>query len=216
MGVFTPTLKVNCDFTLTFCNFVILSLFYKNKSIRLPLLLTLLEGCEINILKEKGKPFIIGWKNKHYHLSIESHPLILPLVTLLSLSILQKAAAVGGLARAAHLRQRGRAARQGLERAAQAGARARGRLEAQVGAWMRGRPSCGQGRAGTLASALLFAKYVVLTASLVDSLSQHLQCAIVIPFELTPNQIHHPSPELRSRGFLHPQATIMRSRAAHR
>jgi len=43
-------------------------------------------------------------------------------VTLLSLSILQKAAAVGGaawaavrgLARAAHLRQRGRAARQGL------------------------------------------------------------------------------------------------------
>jgi len=86
MGVFTPTLKVNCDFTLTFCNFVILSLFYKNKSIRLPLLLTLLEGCEINILKEKGKPFIIGWKNKHYHLSIESHPLILPLVTLLSLS----------------------------------------------------------------------------------------------------------------------------------
>ena len=86
MGVFTPTLKVNCDFTLTFCNFVILSLFYKNKSIRLPLRLTLLEGCEINILKEKGKPFIIGWKNKHYHLSIESHPLILPLVTLLSLS----------------------------------------------------------------------------------------------------------------------------------
>ena len=104
----------------------------------------------------------------------------------------------------------------GLERAAQAGARARGRLEAQVGVWMGGRPSCGQGQAGTLACALLFAKYTVLTASLVDSLSQHLQCAIVIPFELTPNQIHHPSPELRSRGFLHPQATIMRSRAAHR
>jgi hypothetical protein len=78
IGVFTSTLKANCDFSPTFRNFVILPLFYENESLLCPLLLTVLVGSQINKFKKKEKSFIVVWKDNNTPYPVYPPPNSLP------------------------------------------------------------------------------------------------------------------------------------------